>query len=201
MLNMSKRLYTTLSVIVVISLVLAGNICFAADAPADVKSQENNRIEKKFEDWSLFTEEVSVNVQNEKEGKTDVQKVKVHYVTNVVSTKEGQSIVRTDFYYDVRTAKIFISTSLPFGTDVQSDVILRDGNKDLFSSKVLTAYTHGCKTHAEITSDIMNDIVKTKDLKVAFKVFGDTSAKYHEVKISTKGLKKAFDTMKKNSSK
>lgn len=200
MLNISRRLYAAIGVVLVLSLVFVGNICFAEGAKVVEQSQANNRIEKKFEDWSLFVEEVSMNVPSEKEQKTEVKKVKVHYITNVVSTKEGQIIVKTDLaYVDAEKNKVVLAHTIPFGVDVQSDVVLRSGVRDLLSSKVVSCYRDGCKVGSELSSDSLDKVSKAKDLSLGFKAVG--AEKYQEVKISTKGLKKALDAMKKAVSK
>jgi invasion protein IalB len=188
-----------MGVVLVLSLVFIGNVCFAEGAENIDQSKKNNRIEKKFEDWSLFVEEVSMNVPSEKEQKTEVKKVKIHYISNVVSTKEGQIIVKTDLaYVDAKKNKMVLAHTIPFGVDVQSDIVLRSSSKDLLSSKVVSCYRDGCKVGLELSLDSLEKISKAKDLSLAFKAVG--AEKYQEIKISTKGLKKALDAMKKDAS-
>jgi invasion protein IalB len=201
MLSISKRLYVTVSLAMVLSVVFIGNICFADSTPVvtkkeETKAPENNKAVKQFNDWSFVVEEVSINVPNEKEKKADVKKVKIHYITNSVNSKEGYSIVRTDIIYsDVTKNQMVLGFTLPFGIDAQSAVTLNDGEKELLSSKVASCYQDGCRVGSELKIKLLEKILKAKDLKISFKAFG--SEKAIELQIPTKGLKKAFDAMKK----
>ena len=114
--------------------------------------------------------------------------------------------MKTDItYLDINQDKIVLASTIPFGVDVQSDVIFHDvdakKNKDtnLLSSKVTSCYRDGCKVVVEISPNEREQILSAKNLVISFKAVGSNQS--IDFKMSTKGIKKAFDLMKKNASK